>query len=516
MKMKSYISAVAIASLAMGFNSCTKDFDEINTDPDAYSTAPVSNILGYTIYQIASNYGNELYRLSDWSGYLANSQIETYQYIPTHNEFGYRWYTTYTCIPQLQDILDRTTPEDNKNMQNVAKLLQQYLLFLAADCYGDIPYTEACKGISDNIIKPVYDKDSDVYDSIAVHLKEISDSWAEGLGDDALGSGDLIYSGDAENWQRFCNSLRLRLAMRVSNMESKVEASKATFKEILSDPEKYPFIEDCSQNNYFYWLTSSSYRDPWYSEYISRPSDYTMAQVFVDRLKDQNDPRISVICRPAALTGEYRGVYHGSNAAYNSDPIGNYSTPGVLYRATSEAECSANPGFSPFFRAAESWFLIAEAAIKGWDTGSYTAQTAYETAVKCSMEDNGVSDDDASAYLAAAGSYDGTLKQIYLEEWVALYKQCQEAWSLYRRTGSPTQMFVEVDYSDGIRAPQYPGEHCAWGYGASARHNDLPFRFPYPSNEFLYNSDNVNAASEGIEDYTYGKRICWALENGRK
>jgi len=132
MKMKSYISAVAIAVLAMGFNSCTKDFDEINTDPDAYSTAPVSNILGYTIYQIASNYGDEHFRLSDWSGYMANSQIEGYQYLPTHNEFGYRWYTTYTCIPQLQDILDRTTPEENKNMQNVALLLQQYLLFLAA------------------------------------------------------------------------------------------------------------------------------------------------------------------------------------------------------------------------------------------------------------------------------------------------------------------------------------------------------------------------------------------------
>lgn len=516
MKMKSYISAVAVATLALGFNSCTKDFDEINTDPDAYSTAPVTNILGYTLYQMAYRYGNEQYRLQDWSGYLVNSQIERYSYLPTYNEFGYRWYTTYTCIPQLQDVLDRTTPEANKNMQNVAKLLQQYLLFLAADCFGDIPYTEACQGMSKNNIKPKYDKDSDVYDSIAVNLKTIADSWAEGLGTDELGSGDLVYGGSVAKWQRLCNSLRLRLAMRVSNMDSKVEASKATFKEILSNPEKYPFIEDCSQNYYFYWQTTSSYRDPWYSNYISRPSDYTMSQILVDRLKSQNDPRLSVICRPAVKTGEYRGVLHGSNVAYNSGAFDDYSTPGALYRPTNDTECAANPGFSPFFRAAETWFLIAEAALKGWDTGSYSAKTAYETAVKCSMTDNGVSDADASAYLAAAGAYAGTFEQIYLEEWVALYKQGQEAWTLYRRTGYPTQMFDEVTYSDGITTAQYPGEHCTWGYGATARHNDLPFRFPYPSNEYLYNADNVNAAAEGIVDYTYGKRLCWAKENGRK
>ncbi len=517
MKIKSYISAVAVAALALGFNSCTKDFDEINTDPDAYPTAPVTNILAYSLYSIASEWGNEKTRLADWAGYMVNSyENETFSYKPSYNEFGNKWYVTYTTIPQLQDIIDRTDPEENKNMQNVSKLLQQYLYFLTVDCFGDIPYTEACQGISNDNIKPVYDKDSDVYDSIATNLKSIADSWAEGLGSDELGAGDLIYGSNIENWQRFCNSLRLRLAMRVSNMSSKLEASKATFKEILSNPDKYPFIEECSQNNYFNWEGTSSYREPWYDSYLERPVDFYMPQILVDRLKSQADPRLSVICRPAANTGEYRGVLHGANAQYNGEPKDNYSIVGALYMSIDETENAANPGFSPYFRAAESWFLIAEAAIKGWNTGSYTAQTAYENAVNCSMTDNGVSDEDAATYLAGKGAYAGTLEQIYLEEWVALFKQCQEAWCLYRRTGYPTQMFDEVTYSDGITAPQYPGEHCAWGYGANARHNDLPFRFPYPDNEMLYNYDNVTAASEGITDYTYGKRLCWALENGRK
>ncbi len=517
MKIKSYISIAAIAAFALGINSsCTKDFDEINTDPDAIPSAPVTNILGYSIYSMSNQWGNEKSRLADWSGYLvASYENETFQYLPTYNEFGNKWYQTYTLIPELQDIIDRTDPEQFKNMQNVAKLLQQFMLFLTVDCFGDIPYTEACQGLSTGIIKPVYDKDEAVYDSIAAKLKDIADSWAEGLGDDELGAGDLLYGGNVKNWQRFCNSLRLRLAMRVSNMDSKVAASRATFNEILSNPAQYPIIEESSQNCYFNWAGTSSYREKWYDNYLDRPNDYYMSQVLVDRLKDQNDPRLSVICRPAKNTGEYRGVLHGANAQYNGEPMDNYSLPGSLYMATNETENAANKGFSPYFRAAETWFLIAEAALKGWNTGSYSAQTAYENGVKCSMTDNGVSDADAATYLAGSGAYAGTLAQIYLEEWVALYKQGQEAWCLYRRTGYPTQMFDEVTYSDGKTAPQYPGEHSAWGYGASARHNDLPFRFPYPNNEVLYNNDNLSVAMEGVTDYTYGKRLCWALDNGR-
>lgn len=119
-------------------------------------------------------------------------------------------------------------------------------------------------------------------------------------------------------------------------------------------------------------------------------------------------------------------------------------------------------------------------------------------------------------YLAGAGAFNNTEKQLYTEEWVALFKQSQEAWTLIRRTGYPTELFEEVTYATGVKCAQYPGERNVWGYGATAVHNDLPFRFPYPNNEFLYNEDNVKAASEGIVDYCWGKRLCWAKNTGRK
>lgn len=507
--MKRYIKFSAIAALALGMTGCTGSFEEINTDPDAYSTAPITNMLANCIQQMSNQWGDELSRLTDWSGYMvASYDNEKFQYYPTNNEFGNKWYQTYMLNSQLQDIVDRTDAETSKNNQNAAKLLQQFMYFLTVDCFGDIPYSEACQGVTGGEIKPVYDDDEDVYAGIEKVLKEISDSWAEGLGSDDLGSGDLLYGGDVEMWQRWCNSLRLRLAMRLSNMSSHLSASQATFSEILSNPSKYPVIEESSQNCYFWWSGSSNYRERWYNNKLSRPVDYVMGQVLVDRLVSYADPRLYTIVKPAVEDGEYRGVLHGSNGQYNGAGFDHYSQCGDMYYGDPA-------GFSPYFRAAETWFLIAEAALKGWSV-PYSAQAAYENAVNCSMEDNKVSAADAATYLAGMGAYNGTLKQIYTEEWIALFKQSQEAWTLYRRTGYPTELFDEVTYATGVTCAQYPGERSVWGYGATATHTDLPFRFPYPNSEFQYNYDNVTAASEGISDYIYGKRLCWALENGRK
>ena len=511
--MNKYIKFSAVAALALGMTACTSKFDEINTDPDAYSEVPTSNMtnmLANCLQQSADYWGDELSRLTDWAGYMvASYDNEKFQYYPSNNEFGNKWYQTYTLQPQLQYIMDNIDHEAFKNMYNAAKMYQQYLYLLNVDCFGDCPYSEAAKASVDGTsIKPKFDKDEDVYAGIEKVLKEVADSWAEGIGDDELGSGDLLYGGDVTMWQRWCNSLRLRVAMRLSGMASHEAKSKATFEEILNNPAKYPVIEECDQNCYFWWDGSSSYREPWYDNKLERSVDYCMGQVLVDHLKNQGDPRLYTICKPAVSDGEYRGVLHGSSSQYNGKGYSTYSQAADMYYGNAS-------GFSPYFRAAETWFLIEEAKIKGWNV-PYDAKEAYETAVKCSMEDNGVTAEEAALYLEGKGAYDGSLKQLYTEEWVALYKQSQEAWCLQRRTGYPTELFDEVTYATGVTCAQYPGERNVWGYGASATHNDLPWRFPYPQSEFNYNYDNVTAASEGIVNYCWGKRLCWAKDNGRK
>lgn len=495
---------VLAAAVALSMSACTEKFDEINTDPDAYSSAPVTNMLGYCLVNMATNWGDELSHLSDWMGYTALAyDAPTYNILPTNNEFGNRWFQTYTLYPELQDIIDRVDPEAAKNITNVSKLLQTWMLLLAADSWGDIPYTEAFQGTTGGNTKPKFDDDFEVYLALEARLKEISESWSTGLGDDDLGSGDFIFGGNAENWQRFCNSLRLRYAMRLSEMPDHKAASQATFEEICKNPTKYPLLEECSQNCEFQWDGSASYRERWYDNSRTRPTDWVMSQMFIDHLKAYDDPRIATFAQPVPGTNEYVGMVHGPKVNYDGKAYVDYSPVGVKYRYTAD-------GTSPYFRACETWFLKAEAAVKGWSVGC-TAEQAYNTAVECSFADNDVAE-QASAYLAGKAKFDGTLDRIYTEEWIGLYKMGQECWALYRRTGYPQILEPEATYVTGTTCKQYPGEKSAWG----DKHNDIPFRFPYPNSEFAYNEENVTAASEGIVDYVWGKQICWDLRKGVK
>ncbi|MBC5631233.1 SusD/RagB family nutrient-binding outer membrane lipoprotein [Parabacteroides hominis] len=484
----------AISLATMFATGCTGSFEEINTDPDAYSKVPYTNMLADVLRRTADQYGGDL-DIAQWAGYVSEVQyLNNYGgYIPSNNTYGNRWYQTYWGHTQLQDILDQTEaePDGNKNMRNVCTVMQNYLILMCTDCFGDIPYSEAFKGAPEagGILKASYDAQSDIYPKILDNLKAVADSWADGLGSDDLGEGDFLYDGKVEKWQKFCNSLRLRVAMRISGVYS---GSQSIVEEILSNPSRYPYITECDDNAYFWWQGSGDYFERYYNNFRTRDDD-GMAEIFIDHLKKMEDPRLAVVAKPARNDGEYRGFENGAAAPPKS--IHDISRMGVKYREDPA-------GFSPFYRACENYFIMAEAASKGWNV-PMTAADAYEQAVRLSMEDNDLDAAAADAYLAGKGKWDGTLDRLYFEWWVALFKQNIEAWSLYRRTGYPTYIHT-AKAADGV-TPQYPGARSTY----KGIHNDVPFRFPYPQNEYLYNEANVTAAAAGIQDYVWGKQMWW-------
>ena len=221
---------------------CTSSFEDINIDPDAYPEAPFTNILGNVLRRTADRYNDDL-EIAQFSGHICKIQyIDEYtSLIPTNNSYGNKWAHSYWGYTQLQDILNRTedATEGNKNMRNVCIVMQNYLMFLAMDCFGDIPYSEAFKGAPENggILSSKFDSESEVYPQILANLEIVADSWALGLGDDDLGAGDFLFEGDIEKWQKFCNSLRLRIAMRISKVYS---GSKSIIETIYANPTKYP------------------------------------------------------------------------------------------------------------------------------------------------------------------------------------------------------------------------------------------------------------------------------------
>ena len=497
--MKNILKISVLATFLVVTAGCTGDFDDINTDPDAYTTVPTTNMLGEVLARTARQFGDDLPGLSLWSGYISNRMyIDDYSgYLPTNNTYGNKWYQCYYGHVQLQDIVERTDETNTKNMHNVALLMQNYLLSLCTDCFGDIPYSEAFKGAPEDggVLQTPYDEQSEIYPQILSNLKDIADSWATGLGTDDLGEGDFLYKGDVGKWQRFCNSLRLRLAIRISAVYS---GSQGIVEEILNNPSQYPVIEECDQNAYFWWQGSGDYFERWFETFRTR-TDYCMSEIFINHLKEMDDPRLKVMAQPSEADGEYRGGEHGYNSQ-NLPNMTNYSLIGTFYAGDPD-------GFSPFYKACETYFMMAEAALNGWNV-PMTAQEAYEKTVRLSMEDNEISTEETEAYLAGKGKWDGTKGRLFFEQWVGLFKECTEAWSFYRRTGYPTYIQTAVG-SDGV-TKQYPGAKSKWG----TEHTDVPFRMPYPNNQYDYNRENVEAAAVGVTDYCWGKQMWWDTRTG--
>jgi len=512
---KNIIKKISMLGLAALFalSSCTKNFDDINTDPDAYTGVPTTNQLGEVLTRSARQFGDNFEGVSIWAGYIVCQEyIDTYgDLLPSNNTYGNKWYQCYYGSTQLNDIIGRTNDTETKNMRNVARVWKSYLLLLCTDSFGQIPYTDAFKGAPEDggILQTPYDEQSVVYPALLDTLKVAADNWAAGIGSDEIGDGDFIYGGDASMWQRFCNSLRLRVAMRLSGKEGKggvYSGSQALAEEILNNPSKYPVIETNDQKAYFWWQGSGDYYERWYNAHRSRPNDYCISQIFIDHMNASADPRLPVMAR-ANSDGEYIGGEQG----YNAQSLPNesiYAKPGDNYGYNAA-------GFTPYYRACETYFAMAEAALNGWNV-PMSAEEAYTKAVELSMEENdeiagggAISDSDVEAYLAGAGAWDGTYGRLYMEEWVSLFKESHEAWSLYRRTGYPTYIQTARSSTGG---DQYPGDKSVWGDA----HTDVPFRMPYPANQFTYNADNVNAASANVVDYCWGEQMWWDTRTGVK
>lgn len=483
--MKKYFRRIfAVTFITILFASgCTDRFAEINTDPDRAKDAPATNVLAFVIRYYSTTMfdaWNDLNEPSTYAGYLAKIQyIDEARYTYRTTVVENKWYYGYIILNNIYEIKKKAETDGATNLMAVAQTLEAMVYQLMTDTWRDIPFTEAIK-LSEGILTPKYDKQEDIYPALLAELKAAADAYdpasVEGLGD-----GDVLFGGDVVLWQKFTNSLRLRLAMRISGVNSGL--AKSTVEEIMGNPSKYPIMESNDDNAFFWWPGSSPYEEPWYTDSKTR-DDHGVSDVLIDVLKGLNDPRLPVYAHPADADGEFRGFTIGAKA---QPALTTISRIGERFR-------DDPAGFSPWMRYAEVMFHVAEAAKKGFATGM-TAEDAYEEAVAASLEENGLGSAAISAYLDGRGKFNNTLEQIYLQEWIALFKQGMEGWSLHRRTGIPTTHYVAP-------GSVYPG------------HNAPPFRYPYPANELTYNKDNAEPFTKEVTDFFWGKKMWWDTRAG--
>jgi hypothetical protein len=367
-------------------------------------------------------------------------------------------------------------------MVATAKTISAFLWLIMTDTWGAIPYTEGARG-EEGILQPTYDSQQTVYTGLLAQLAEANTLFASGEG--SL-SGDVIFTNDATLWQKFANSLRLRVAIRMSNVDAPTATTIITA--ILGNATTYPIMTSNDDMAAFTWL-ETTWREPFAQDKIGR-DDYGSCDVFINAMLHTADPRLPEFAHPATSDGQYRGIPSGASTGFVFD-LAEVSRIGSRYR-------DEFTGKSYWMRYPEVCFIKAEAYARGLAPGgAAAAQAAYEAGVAASLIEHNAVAADITTYMAnanvawgGAGDWGYTnLQKIYYQKWVSLFKQGHEAWAETRRTDIPLLTAAPGSI--------YPG------------HTRPPFRWPYPVDEYNLNNAEVKKWDSGIVDRFWGTKMWW-------
>ncbi len=456
--------------------SCTKGFEDLRKSPNGVTEALPKNFLSPILYETtawnirqAFTVGNELMQYTVHRNNLA--YIQRYDIRPTHGDN--MWGRQNLHGNNIQDMLDRAEALEHPNYTAIALTLKAWLISQLTDTFGDIPYFEAfqAKGEKKNFL-PKFDKQEDIYTDLLAKL-----DWAALLFDSSVGmdaDGDLLYQGDVNKWKKFCNSLRLRLYLRVSNRPELHSIDKIN--EIISNPSMYPIFASNADQAYLPFSGETPYINPYHNTIAGTFTNKLASSFMVSLLQRLNDPRISAWY--TKNVAEWTGVQAGF-------PLGAVDQFGRTSYLRSALRTS--PRLGMIMSYAELQFILAEAAQKGWITGgSVEAKKYYEGGVKASMEFWGVTM-PSNYLLQASVAYDDQLSTIMLQKYLSLFFVGQEAWYEYRRTGYPVLPIHEEASNNGL----------------------MPRRLLYPTTTQLYNRTNYNEAVSRIGGDNINIRCWW-------
>ncbi len=500
--MKKYISFIAIF-FAAGITGCKKNYLDLENNPNQPSITTPSLALSSAEVTAAAIVSVEYPEYGVWSGYWTtsgnytpNPTINEYQLTTTSFEGNLSgsnaaWddlYLNLSNLNTLQTISAQTAGD--ANFQAIAIILKAYDFEQLVDNYNDVPYSQA---FNPKILTPVYDKGVDIYHDLGKQLDAAITLINNNSSATSPGTSDVIFKGNMISWKKFANTLKLRLAIRVS---TKLGASDPLVTDLASTAAE-GYLDATTQATanpgYAQALSSSgaSQESPFYGDYgfdvNGNPTgneQYYRANAFaVNFYQSNNDPRLAAFYAPTAAGGVFNGNVFGDILNNVQNPNSSAIGPGILQSATQNAV---------LFSGAESLFLQAEAALDGFIT-SGDPQTLYQAGITASFESLGLTDTQASAYYAQPTiniSYTTSPNKeeaIIVQKWAALNGLFNlEAYNEYRRTGYPN-LPSSVD--------------------PSAIAKTLPSRVLYPISELTTNSANL--AKEGtISQFT--SKIFWA------
>ncbi|MDJ1466629.1 SusD/RagB family nutrient-binding outer membrane lipoprotein [Xanthocytophaga flava] len=435
-------------------NTSKTGLSEVGIREIGFLLSKAQSAASYTgiTYQTAQNLFADLY-----AQYFATTAtyFNSDRYVIRQDWITTQWSQVYVgTVPQLLSIMANTDSTSAEHA--IAKIWWVWAFHRTTDYYGPIPYFSAGHGTE----SVPYDAQDKIYSDFFTKLDEaLAVLEASTSETSTYGTYDLIYHGDISKWITFGNTLKLRLAMRVSKVEPELarqKAEEAVAAGVMETAGTYSVPQDDAYMN-----KPNLNGDANGLAYISSWGEFRMSAAMESVLKGYDDPRIGKYYSPAAKTGTYEGLRNGYSSTELSTLVGNgaddNSNPGPLLYGNNFTNITALTRPQDIMHSAEAYFIRAEGALLGWNMGG-TAQELYGKGIRASLIQWGIIDENViAAYINSANipiapddavhspalsntpikwASDKTtqLIQIATQKWLALYPDGVEAWADLRRS----------------------------------------------------------------------------------
>lgn len=525
-----------------GFSACSSDdyMNNLNTDPSKAAQGDASAQLTYAELETYGDLNevelnrNYIYGFTQQLAGCWNTTNYGGRQLADDGEMQRLWTTWYNQgVKNLVDAINKTNDDPTQaNVNAAAKIYFVYMMSVITDTYGNVPYFQTGLGYFSGIANPKYDDQKDIY----YNFFEKLDSAATEL--NANGGkiqSDVIYQGDITKWKKLANSLRLRYAMRISD----VAPDKAREEFVKALNADGGIIENASDDALIHYMkVANSFGQESYTDF--RRNAMTMllfgndpannpsyiCSTFFNQLYNTNDPRTFQIARcywdklMNTSTGEGRidlteeviaqGKLQPNNPggySWEPWPSGYHSTlldslaknnPDITAQGTDvDRECEPklatsflgndNPGV--VITSAEVKFLLAEATSKGWISNHGTVDELYRDGVREAMDllnnhfgTERVSDEAFNTFIQnnpVGRTAENQKRAINTQAWILHFVNPNECWANVRRSGYPQLQSAS---------------HYNFTLDPTSEGDEIPVRLKYPAVESSYNKANYNDA----------------------
>lgn len=507
MKLKSIIAATLVALVG---SSCSESFLDINTNPNTLPTASPNFVFTNAENVSAANMVSPNEMGSYWSGQWTQSNgyiisTTTFAYNFTNGDFNY-WDGYYDNLQDYQFVINNADTYNQKFLKGPAKVMKALLVQQLVDMYGNVPYSDALKGVES--LAPKFDDQKAVYESLITLLDEAIVDIKANTFASAFTSADIIFKGNTSKWAKFANSLKMRILMRQARVSGRDAYIKGEINKIVTEGSGFITGEEVGVGGSGFFLATAGKLNPVYDRWGYDANGAKRAlnnyprltQYLVNNLKTSSDTlrlkrlgyaiggegATAGVSAKAEIAANYVGVPFGASSGYlpaGSSALG----PSLLVKGEYNR---------PYIllTAAEVQLHLAEAKQRYSDVNlPGTAKSYFEEGMKQSFRAFGANPVGADAFKGSKiDNYDfdastNKLNAIAIQKWIALCNfNGLDAWSEYRKTGLPVT-------PQSIQVPD----------------TKRPVRFFYPNTESGSNSANVTA--QGTID-AFGTRLFWDVD----